>query len=52
MTTTVSFVLPSPEDYMDFIFERVKDKNPDGSLNIMYVSSLIGMTVSLMRVTI
>ena len=22
--------------YMDFIFERVKDKNPDGSLNIMY----------------
>lgn len=21
---------------MDFIFERVKDKNPDGSLNIMY----------------
>ncbi|EKM53302.1 glycoside hydrolase family 15 protein, partial [Phanerochaete carnosa HHB-10118-sp] len=22
--------------YMDFIFERVKDKNPDGSLQIMY----------------
>ncbi|KAH8078405.1 glycoside hydrolase family 15 protein [Cristinia sonorae] len=22
--------------YMDFIFERVKDRNPDGSLNIMY----------------
>lgn len=23
--------------YMDFIFERVKDRNPDGSLNIMSV---------------
>ncbi|TCD66045.1 hypothetical protein EIP91_001901 [Steccherinum ochraceum] len=22
--------------YMDFIFERIKDRNPDGSLNIMY----------------
>ena len=22
--------------YMDFIFERVQDKNPDGSLQIMY----------------
>ncbi|GBE78663.1 Uncharacterized protein SCP_0115540 [Sparassis crispa] len=22
--------------YMDFIFDRVRDKNPDGSLNIMY----------------
>ena len=22
--------------YMDFIFERLKDKNPDGSLQIMY----------------
>lgn len=27
---------PHPTAYMDFIFERVKDKNPDGSLNIMY----------------
>lgn len=25
-----------PTAYMDFIFERVKDKNSDGSLNIMY----------------
>ncbi|OCH92848.1 glycoside hydrolase family 15 protein [Obba rivulosa] len=23
-------------DYMEFIFDRVRDKNPDGSLNIMY----------------
>lgn len=24
--------------FMDFIFERLKDKNPDGSLQIMFVS--------------
>jgi len=24
--------------YMDFIFERLRNKNPDGSLQIMYVS--------------
>ena len=30
---------------MDFIFERVKDKNPDGSLNIMYVISCLHVLV-------
>jgi len=26
----------SPAAYMEFIYDRLKDKNPDGSLQIMY----------------
>ena len=27
--------------YMDFIFERVRARDPDGSLKIMYVASMV-----------